>query len=133
MHQYSKFFANIRQSIASGTFDQLSQQFRDQFGTEPERIPGEIHEQQRIVEAALSKRNRLDSSAEGSAVTSGEATPVVSNPAELEALKEARKVEKAQKAHEKKQRQIVNKKEKRLQKLKERELLEQQKMTDSKA
>ncbi|KAF9371738.1 Queuine tRNA-ribosyltransferase subunit qtrtd1 [Podila verticillata] len=132
MHQYSKFFANIRQSIASGTFDQLSQQFREQFGTEPQRIPGEIHEQQRIVEASLSKRNRLDSS-EGSAATSGEATPVVSDPAELEALKEARKVEKAQRAQEKKLRQMVNKKEKRLQKLKERELLEQQKMGDSKA
>ncbi|KAG0088591.1 Queuine tRNA-ribosyltransferase subunit qtrtd1 [Podila epicladia] len=66
MHQYSKFFANIRQSIVSGTFDQLSQQFRDQFGTEPERT-GEIHEAQRIVEASLSKRSRLDSSAEGSA------------------------------------------------------------------
>ncbi|KAF9378252.1 Queuine tRNA-ribosyltransferase subunit qtrtd1 [Podila verticillata] len=132
MHQYSKFFANIRQSIASGTFDELSQQFREQFGTEPQRIPGEIHEQQRIVEASLSKRNRLDGN-EGSAATSGAATPVVSNPAELEALKEARKVEKAQKAQEKKQRQMVNKKEKRLQKLKERELLEQQKMSDSKA
>ncbi|KAF9331841.1 Queuine tRNA-ribosyltransferase subunit qtrtd1 [Podila minutissima] len=124
MHQYSKFFANIRQSIASGTFDQLSQQFCDQFGTEPERT-GEIHEAQRIVEASLSKRNRLDSS--------GDASPVASDPAELEALKEARKAEKAQKAQEKKQRQMVNKKEKRSQKLKERELLEEQKMNDSKA
>ncbi|KAG0351965.1 Queuine tRNA-ribosyltransferase subunit qtrtd1 [Podila minutissima] len=132
MHQYSKFFANIRQSIASGTFDQLSQQFRDQFGTEPERT-GEIHEAQRIVEASLSKRNRLDSSAEGSAAGSGDASPVASDPAELAALKEARKAEKAQKAQEKKQRQMVNKKEKRLQKLKERELLEEQKVVDSKA
>ncbi|KAG0025349.1 Queuine tRNA-ribosyltransferase subunit qtrtd1 [Podila clonocystis] len=132
MHQYSKFFSNIRQSIASGTFDHLSQQFRDQFGTEPERT-GEIHEAQRIVEASLSKRTRLDSSAEGSAAGSGAATPVVSDPAELAALKEARKAAKAQRAQEKKQRQLVNKKEKRLQKLKERELLEEQKVNDSKA
>ncbi|KAF9310768.1 Queuine tRNA-ribosyltransferase subunit qtrtd1 [Podila horticola] len=132
MHQYSMFFANIRQSITSGTFDQLSQQFCDQFGTEPERT-GEIHEAQRIVEVSLSKRSRLDRSAEGSAAGSGAATPVVSDPVELAALKEARKAEKAQRAQEKKQRQMVNKKEKRLQKLKERALLEEQKVNDAKA
>ncbi|KAG0206704.1 Queuine tRNA-ribosyltransferase subunit qtrtd1 [Mortierella sp. NVP41] len=61
MYQYSKFFANVRQSIENGTFEQHSESFVEQFGTEPERT-GEIHAAQAIVEAALSKRNRLDGS-----------------------------------------------------------------------
>ncbi|KAF9127873.1 Queuine tRNA-ribosyltransferase subunit qtrtd1 [Mortierella sp. 14UC] len=61
MYQYSKFFANVRQSIQDGTFEQQSAAFVEQFGTEPERT-GEIHAAQAIVEAALSKRNRLDGS-----------------------------------------------------------------------
>ncbi|KAF9345899.1 Queuine tRNA-ribosyltransferase subunit qtrtd1 [Mortierella sp. AD094] len=59
MYQYSKFFANVRQSIQDGTFEQYSTSFVETFGTEPERT-GEIHPAQLIVEAALSKRNRLD-------------------------------------------------------------------------
>lgn len=61
MYQYSKFFTNIRQSIQDGTFEQYSDSFIQQFGSEPERT-GEIHAAQAIVEAALSKRNRLDGS-----------------------------------------------------------------------
>ncbi|KAG0325605.1 Queuine tRNA-ribosyltransferase subunit qtrtd1, partial [Podila humilis] len=125
MHQYSKFFTNIRQSIVDGTFDQLSQQFREQFGNEPERT-GEIHEAQRVVEASLSKRNRLDSADSGSGSSSSSspssALLVTSNttPEELEAAREARKLERTQRLQDKKQRQLVNKKEKRAQKLKER-------------
>ncbi|KAF9919222.1 Queuine tRNA-ribosyltransferase subunit qtrtd1 [Lobosporangium transversale] len=59
MHQYSKFFENVRQSIQDGTFEQYSDSFMEQFGTEPERT-GEIHQAQAAVEAALLRRNRLD-------------------------------------------------------------------------
>ncbi|KAF9989642.1 hypothetical protein BGZ79_004949 [Entomortierella chlamydospora] len=59
MYQYSKFFANVRQSIQDGTFEQYSTSFIETFGTEPERT-GEVHPAQLILEAALSKRNRLD-------------------------------------------------------------------------
>ncbi|KAF8953315.1 hypothetical protein BGZ46_003235, partial [Entomortierella lignicola] len=59
MYQYSKFFANVRQSIQDETFEQYSSSFVETFGTEPERT-GEIHPAQLVVEAALSKRNRLD-------------------------------------------------------------------------
>jgi hypothetical protein len=61
MYQYSKFFSNVRQSIQDGSFEQYSASFVEQFGSEPERT-GEIHAAQAIVEAALSKRNRLDGS-----------------------------------------------------------------------
>ncbi|KAF9119763.1 Queuine tRNA-ribosyltransferase subunit qtrtd1, partial [Mortierella sp. GBA39] len=61
MYQYSKFFTNVRQSIEDGTFEQDSASFIQQFGSEPERT-GKIHAAQAIVEAALSKRNRLDGS-----------------------------------------------------------------------
>ncbi|KAK3835641.1 MAG: tRNA-guanine(15) transglycosylase-like protein [Linnemannia gamsii] len=64
MHQYSKFFSNVRQSIQDGTFEQHSTAFTEKFGTEPERT-GEIHVAQAIVEAALSKRNRLDGNSNG--------------------------------------------------------------------
>lgn len=69
MYQYSKFFSNVRQSIQDGTFEQYSATFVDQFGSEPERT-GEIHAAQAIVEAALSKRNRLDGS-NSSSLSSG--------------------------------------------------------------
>ena len=59
MYQYSKFFTNVRQSIQDGTFEEHSASFIQQFGSESERT-GEIHAAQAIVEAALSKRNRLD-------------------------------------------------------------------------
>ncbi|KAG0207185.1 Queuine tRNA-ribosyltransferase subunit qtrtd1 [Mortierella sp. GBA30] len=59
MHQYSKFFASIRQAIQDGTFEQHSALFVERFGTEPEST-GQIHAAQAVVEAALSKRNRLD-------------------------------------------------------------------------
>ncbi|KAF9399684.1 Queuine tRNA-ribosyltransferase subunit qtrtd1 [Mortierella sp. AD011] len=59
MYQYSKFFVNVRQSIQDGTFEQYSTSFVETFGTEPERT-GEVHPAQLILEAALSKRNRLD-------------------------------------------------------------------------
>ncbi|KAF9154275.1 Queuine tRNA-ribosyltransferase subunit qtrtd1 [Linnemannia schmuckeri] len=68
MYQYSKFFANVRQSIQDGTFEQYSASFVEQFGSEPERT-GEIHAAQAIVEAALSKRSRLDGSNSNSAST----------------------------------------------------------------
>ncbi|KAF8943902.1 Queuine tRNA-ribosyltransferase subunit qtrtd1 [Haplosporangium gracile] len=66
MYQYSKFFANIRQSIQDGTFEQHSASFVEQFGSEPERT-GEIHAAQAVVEAVLSKWNRLDGSNSNSA------------------------------------------------------------------
>lgn len=59
MHQYSKFFANVRQSIQDDTFEQHSALFVETFGTEPERT-GEIHAARAAVEAALLRRNRLD-------------------------------------------------------------------------
>ncbi|KAH7056248.1 tRNA-guanine(15) transglycosylase-like protein [Linnemannia elongata] len=66
MHQYSKFFTDVRQSIQDGTFEQHSASFIQNFGSEPERT-GEIHAAQAIVEAALSKRNRLDGNNSNSA------------------------------------------------------------------
>ncbi|KAF9428865.1 Queuine tRNA-ribosyltransferase subunit qtrtd1 [Podila epigama] len=114
MHQYSKFFTNIRQSIVDGSFVTLSEQFRKQFGTEPERT-GEIHEAQRVLEASLSKRNRNDSS-EGKANTTVSKTPIVADATEVAAQNEAR------------QRQMVNKKQMRAQKLKDRELSRAQRM-----
>src|SRR4051812_8240513 len=59
MHQYGAFFANVRQSIQDGTFDKHTELFVDTFGTEPKRT-GEIHASQAAVEAALTKRNRLN-------------------------------------------------------------------------
>ncbi|KAF9927663.1 Queuine tRNA-ribosyltransferase subunit qtrtd1 [Linnemannia zychae] len=59
MYQYSKFFANVRQSIQDGTFEEHSATFVKQFGTEPARTR-EIHAAQAIVEASLSKRSRLN-------------------------------------------------------------------------
>ncbi|KAF9959054.1 Queuine tRNA-ribosyltransferase subunit qtrtd1 [Mortierella alpina] len=59
MHQYSQFFANVRQSIQDGTFEQQSALFVERFGAEPEH-KGDVHAAQAVVEASLSKWNRLD-------------------------------------------------------------------------
>lgn len=59
MHQYSQFFAKVRQSIQDGTFEQQSALFVERFGAEPEPTGG-LHAAQAIVEASLSKWNRLD-------------------------------------------------------------------------
>ncbi|KAG0356978.1 Queuine tRNA-ribosyltransferase subunit qtrtd1 [Podila minutissima] len=65
MHQYSKFFASVRQSIEDGTFQKESVLFNERFGVEPERT-GEIHAAQAIVEASLTRRaNRLEGAEEG--------------------------------------------------------------------
>ncbi|CAO3563798.1 unnamed protein product [Mortierella alpina] len=59
MHQYSQFFAKVRQSIQDGTFEQQSTLFVERFGVEPEKT-GSLHAAQAVVEASLSKWNRLD-------------------------------------------------------------------------
>ncbi|KAF9570327.1 Queuine tRNA-ribosyltransferase subunit qtrtd1 [Mortierella alpina] len=59
MHQYSQFFAKVRQSIQDGTFEQQSAEFVERFGAEPEHTGG-LHAAQAVVEASLSKWNRLD-------------------------------------------------------------------------
>ncbi|KAF9985296.1 hypothetical protein BGZ75_003168 [Mortierella antarctica] len=59
MHQYSQFFAEVRQSIQDGTFEQQSALFVERFGAEPEHTGG-LHAAQAVVEASLSKWNRLD-------------------------------------------------------------------------
>ncbi|KAF9273922.1 Queuine tRNA-ribosyltransferase subunit qtrtd1 [Mortierella alpina] len=59
MHQYSQFFAKVRQSIQDGTFEQQSALFVERFGAEPEPTGG-LHAAQAVVEASLSKWNRLD-------------------------------------------------------------------------
>ncbi|KAG0348978.1 Queuine tRNA-ribosyltransferase subunit qtrtd1 [Podila humilis] len=65
MHQFSKFFASIRQSIEAGTFEKDATLFHSQFGVEPFKT-GQMHEEQAIVEASLTRRaNRLESAEEG--------------------------------------------------------------------
>ncbi|KAG0036824.1 Queuine tRNA-ribosyltransferase subunit qtrtd1 [Podila clonocystis] len=65
MHQYSKFFASVRQSIEDGTFQKETALFQERFGVEPEQT-GEIHAAQAIVEASLTRRsNRLEGAEEG--------------------------------------------------------------------
>ncbi|KAF8975847.1 Queuine tRNA-ribosyltransferase subunit qtrtd1 [Entomortierella lignicola] len=60
LHQYSKFFAAIREAVNSGTLEQYTKDFEQNFGVEPART-GEKHKAQIIVEEALTKRNqRLD-------------------------------------------------------------------------
>ncbi|KAF9976566.1 Queuine tRNA-ribosyltransferase subunit qtrtd1 [Actinomortierella ambigua] len=97
MHQYSKFFENVRKSIEQDTFDQYAQDFMMRWGTEPERT-GEMHPVAAMVEASLNKRNRLEDDA--SSIASGQQTPKGKG--------------------EKKDKVFVNKKEKRLKKQQEK-------------
>ncbi|KAF9216106.1 Queuine tRNA-ribosyltransferase subunit qtrtd1 [Podila verticillata] len=65
MHQYSKFFASVRETIEDDTFQKESVLFQERFGVEPEST-GEIHAAQAIVEASLTRRaNRLEGAEEG--------------------------------------------------------------------
>ncbi|KAF9425029.1 Queuine tRNA-ribosyltransferase subunit qtrtd1 [Entomortierella beljakovae] len=59
MHQYSKFFASVRQSIQDETFDKHSASFVEMYGSEPERT-GEIHPAQAAVEASIARRGRFE-------------------------------------------------------------------------
>ncbi|KAF9583100.1 Queuine tRNA-ribosyltransferase subunit qtrtd1 [Lunasporangiospora selenospora] len=70
MHQYSKFFACVRESIQDGSFDRHAKEFHDQFGVEP-KPTGQLHAAQAAVEASISRRNRLDDEPgkEGSSTT----------------------------------------------------------------
>jgi len=134
MHQYSRFFANVRQSIQEGTFEEQTQKFVTKFGArEPIRVPGEIHPAQLIVEASLTKRNRLDgldgshggSSSNGdvsrSSSIEGGGLSSLADMGHLGAVaaeKEQRRIEREKRREqrgEERRKNIVNKKEKRLQ------------------
>ncbi|KAG0246827.1 tRNA-guanine(15) transglycosylase-like protein [Mortierella sp. GBAus27b] len=90
MHQYSKFFANVRQSIQDGTFEQHSASFVETFGTEPERT-GEIHAAQAAVEAALSRRSRLDGDSDDETQKTAAAQAAEERKAEKESQRQARR------------------------------------------
>ncbi|KAF9088779.1 Queuine tRNA-ribosyltransferase subunit qtrtd1 [Mortierella sp. AM989] len=90
MHQYNKFFGSVRQSIQDGTFEQHSTSFVKAFGTEPERT-GEIHPAQAIVEAALSKRNRLDGEEDDTEAINAAAIAAELKKKEKEQMREARR------------------------------------------
>jgi hypothetical protein len=90
MYQYSKFFANVRQSIQDGTFEQHTASFVETFGTEPERT-GEIHAAQAAVEAALARRNRLDGDSDDDAASAAAKRVAEEKKIEKEKLKEARR------------------------------------------
>ena len=64
----------------------------EQFGTEPERT-GEIHAAQAIVEAALSKRNRLDGSNNNNGAKSSDSEDEQASRSEEEKAKVRRKKE----------------------------------------
>ncbi|KAF9366544.1 Queuine tRNA-ribosyltransferase subunit qtrtd1 [Mortierella sp. NVP85] len=90
MYQYSKFFANVRQSIQDGTFEQHAASFVETFGTEPERT-GEIHAAQAAVEAALARRNRLDGDSDDDAASAAAKRAAEEKKIEKEKLREARR------------------------------------------
>ncbi|KAG0280159.1 Queuine tRNA-ribosyltransferase subunit qtrtd1 [Linnemannia exigua] len=121
MYQYSTFFSNVRQSIQDGTFEQHSAEFTEQFGTEPERT-GEIHAAQAIVEAALSKRNRLDGGSNGNNSSSHSEGEEGARSKEEKA--EARRKVKEQERRERKERNRME----GLQRKKERQQQQQQMM-----
>ncbi|KAI1303537.1 Queuine tRNA-ribosyltransferase subunit qtrtd1 [Mortierella claussenii] len=110
MHQYSKFFANVRHSIEDGTFEQQSNSFIERFGVEPERT-GEIHAAQAIIEAALSKRNRLDG-ANGDAAAAAAVQAAEEKRRRKEQMRNARHAKKKEEGLK----WMVNKKEMRLEK-----------------
>ncbi|GJJ72508.1 queuine tRNA-ribosyltransferase accessory subunit [Entomortierella parvispora] len=151
MHQYSKFFANVRQSIQEGTFEEQTQKFVTKFGArEPIRVPGDIHPAQLIVEASLTKRNRLDGldDSHGGSSNNGDLNksssiedgglPSLSDMGHLSAVaaeKEQRRVEREKRREqrsEERKRNIVNKKEKRLQRKLEQLRLQREKELEGK-
>ncbi|KAF9905569.1 Queuine tRNA-ribosyltransferase subunit qtrtd1 [Linnemannia zychae] len=122
MYQYSKFFANVRQSIQDGTFEQHSSEFVEQFGTEPERT-GEIHAAQAIVEAALSKRNRLDgNSSNGSTGNNSSDSEGEHGTQSKEEKAEARRKLKEQERRERKERNRMEGLQRKKEKLQQQEL-----------
>ncbi|KAG0355969.1 tRNA-guanine(15) transglycosylase-like protein [Gamsiella multidivaricata] len=125
MHQYSKFFSNVRQSIQDGTFEQLSTTFVETFGAEPERT-GEIHAAQAAVEAALSKRNRLDGNVSNDGGAAGIAAKLAveeERKQKKDQMKEARRARKKEEG----MKRMVNKKEMRMEKkMREEQQLEDQ-------
>ncbi|KAG0319758.1 Queuine tRNA-ribosyltransferase subunit qtrtd1 [Dissophora globulifera] len=120
MHQYAKFFASVRQTIQDGTFDQHAASFVETFGTEP-KSTGEIHAAQVILEAALSKRNWQGGEEENRSSAADAAE-------ERRKLKAAVREEKRAKKIEQGMRDMVNKKQQRLEKrLQQEAQLHQQK------
>ncbi|KAG0308937.1 Queuine tRNA-ribosyltransferase subunit qtrtd1 [Dissophora globulifera] len=120
MHQYAKFFASVRQTIQDGTFDQHAASFDETFGTEP-KSTGEIHAAQVILEAALSKRNWQGGEEENRSSAADAAE-------ERRKLKAAVREEKRAKKIEQGMRDMVNKKQQRLEKrLQQEAQLHQQK------
>ncbi|KAF9179142.1 Queuine tRNA-ribosyltransferase subunit qtrtd1 [Haplosporangium sp. Z 767] len=121
MHQYSKFFSSVRQSIQDGTFEQYSALFVERFGAEPERT-GEVHAAQMALEAALARRNRLDGD-ESEEEIAAAALAAEEKKKEKERLrKERREKNKAEGM-----KNMVNKRELRLaKKMKQEQLLHEQ-------
>ncbi|KAI8603632.1 tRNA-guanine(15) transglycosylase-like protein [Dissophora ornata] len=118
VHQYSKFFASIRQSIEVGTFEEQSASFIETFGKEPEQT-GVIHAAQVAVEVALSKRSRLNFNSENTAATDTAALAAEERGPQKDKMEEAKRT--------KEKEDLVNKKEKRLGKLQQEPQLQQQK------
>jgi queuine tRNA-ribosyltransferase subunit QTRTD1 len=143
MHQYSKFFANVRQSIQEGTFEEQADTFVAQFGAEePIRVPGEIHPAQMIVEASLTKRSRLNGSEDNNAKNQSSSmdgrSSLLSRVHHLEAIAAEKEQQRAEREIRREQRGedrrriMVNKKEKRLQrKLTQLEQQRQQQAPDN--
>ncbi|KAF9956576.1 Queuine tRNA-ribosyltransferase subunit qtrtd1 [Modicella reniformis] len=125
MHQYSEFFANVRQSIQDNTFEQHSALFVQTFGTEPERT-SQIHVAQAEVEAALARRSRLNGDSDDD-VHGAKSTTIAAQEKKLqkEKMREARRAKHKEEGLKKR----INKKEmtseKSQEELKEHEALEE--------
>ncbi|KAK3818941.1 MAG: tRNA-guanine(15) transglycosylase-like protein [Benniella sp.] len=131
MYQYSKFFANVRQSIQDGTFEQYAASFVETFGTEPERT-GEIHAAQAAVEAALARRNRLDGDSDDDAASAAAKRAAEEKKIEKEKLREARRAKNKEEGLKKRIHRQEMRSEKNLQELSSQQQQEGQEKRDEK-